>query len=1057
MKRILLFTFLMLSGWLGLNAQIVYEDFEGGVSDLAWASPDGTYNGVIANPGPDAVNGSAFVGSYTKAAGFGYSLFWVPSLSQPLDLTEYNQFKLKVWCSTATPILLKFEGPGQNVEKLATMTTAGAWNELTFDMSAGVSKDQLNKIIIFFDPGNDPSSPTYYFDDLVAYKSEFCHETFESPSGINWIGLNGTFNGAIANPGPNQVNSTATVGSFTNNPTADYNFAFGTIGSGPIDLSVYNQFGMDVWLPAATSVLFILEGAGEKKEVKKYVPIGNAWQRITFDMSDAAGFTTINKILIVFDPGKLDNSQTYYFDNICAYPDYCKNAVPNPDMVDDFECDRNAAYALGWDSLSVVKNPAPDGANISAKVGKWNDPAGPGTEYAALVIAYENPIDLATRNQFSCKVWAPKAGTLLLKIEGGIGQKEVAVPVTEINKWVEYSVDFSSEVGKGHRRLVMFFNAGQNGEAGDVYYVDDIKLSAPTVTPPLEDFQGSLKLGWQSLNQDETLHGVFTGPTANPKPNSVNNSTQVGCYAKGSAAFSTLQAFTIGHFDLTVFPQFNLDVLSPAGGGTVVLQLNSPIQGNKEAEAEITTPGEWETLGFDFSAFSGISDFGELRLVFNPGVAAQGESWCIDNLRQSAVNIDPCKDVVAIPTVIDDYECQRNFKQIFYGAGDLKVVNNPHLTPENGSLKVGEYTDPAGAGTEFAGLGMEFTQSPDLTIYNHLQLQVWSPAANVPFMFKLEGGSPQVEIRDTLTTANAWHKFDIDFSQHIGTNNTKLIIFFNVQSPTGGGTYFIDNVKWSRAGYNGCIVDHETPNTTFSNFKYFANGALETSGYQFEVVNNPNPSGINTSAKIGKFVKAGDGAPFAGMYADLEAPIDFKGVKTIKAKVHMDHVGNFAVKLEGSQTGAPNLELKVPNTALNAWEQLTYDFSTVPDNAEYKRLTLFFDLGIDATGTDVTSYFDDIVVGNGGCAPIISVFNPSPLEPMVVAPNPVTDRLRVENFRDISRLEIFNSLGQRVAWLNTAGDTQTEIDVTRFPAGMYSLTGFDGQGKPVGYAKFVKQ
>lgn len=183
-----------------------------------------------------------------------------------------------------------------------------------------------------------------------------------------------------------------------------------------------------------------------------------------------------------------------------------------------------------------------------------------------------------------------------------------------------------------------------------------------------------------------------------------------------------------------------------------------------------------------------------------------------------------------------------------------------------------------------------------------------------------------------------------------------------------GATYFIDDLKWVRAGYNGCIDDHETAATSIDKFTYFANGHLEAEGYTFEIVNNPNPTGVNLPTKVGKFVKASDGAPFAGMYADLGAPIDFKGVKTIKAKVHMDHMGNFAVKLEGSAIGAPAIELPVANTKTNQWEELTYDFSSVPDNAEYQRLTLFFDLTIDATGQDVTSYFDDLVVGTGACA-----------------------------------------------------------------------------------------
>lgn len=1041
-----------------VRAQVVYEDFESGAPSLNWIGLNGTFDGAIANPDKSGINTSNYVGSYTNNPNYDFC-FALYTFANPLDISEFNQFKMKIWSPTApAKALLKLEGPGgPPVEKFVDITVANQWVEYTFDLSAGASYTHLKTILVSFNSFVLGDSKTYYFDDIVAVRSERCYETFEGSSDINWIGLNGAFNGAIANPGPNQVNSTATVGSFTNNPNFDFNFAFGTIATGPIDLSVFNQFALDVWLPSPASVLFKLEGTGQALEKVKYVPVGGAWQRITFDMSGAAGFTTINKILIVFNPGKTGDDKTYYFDNLCAYPNTCQGTTPNPDIIDDFECNRNAAYALGWDSLSVVKNPFPTGDNNSAKVGRWNDPAGPGTEWAALVIANPVPIDLTQRTEFSVQVWAPKTGKLLLKLEGGPNPpKEVFVDITEINKWVTAKADFGDQAGKGHTRWVLFFNAGVNGEPGDVYYFDNVKLAAPAEAPPIEDFENGLSLGWQPLDQNTALHGTFNAPTPNPNPNSINNSPNVGCYTKGSSPFSTLQAFSLTAFDLSKLPQFNVDVLSPASGGKVTMQLSSPTQGNKSAEATVTTPGQWETLNFDFSAFDNITDFIEMRFLFNAGTAAAGQTWCLDNVRQSKATVDPCVGTVPIPNIIDDFECQRNFTQIFYGASDLKVVNNPHLRPENGSLKVGEYKDPAGPGTEFAGIGYEFAAPPDLSVYNQLQLQVWSPFNDVPFLFKLEGGPTPVEIFDTLRGgANRWHRFNIDFSKHIGTQNTKLVIFVNVLSATGGGTYYIDNIRWARAGYNGCIADYEKPQTSITNFRYFANGSLEQTGYQFEIVDNPNPSGINTSSKVGKFVKAGDALPFAGMYADLEAPIDWKGVKQVRAKVLMDHIGNFAVKVEGDAVNGFFLEIPVANTKINSWEELTFDFSAVPDNSEFKRLTIFFDLGINATGQNVTSYFDDLVIGNGACTSV-SVWQPLPLEPMKVSPNPTNQWLRVENFDNVTRLAITDLVGRRVAEVNTSGDQRTDLDVSQLPAGIYVLTGFNAYGLPVGVAKFIK-
>ncbi|MBK8193865.1 MAG: T9SS type A sorting domain-containing protein [Lewinellaceae bacterium] len=1058
MKKLILATILAFMTCLGVNAQIVYEDFEGGTSDLAWAAADGTYNGVIANPAPDAVNGSGFVGSYTKAAGFGYSLFWVPSLAQPLDLSGFNRLKLKVWCSAATPVLLKFEGTGPAIEKTAVMPAAGEWVELTFDMSKAENYTGLTKIIIFFDPGNDPSSNTYYFDDLVAEKNENIIEDFETPSGITWTDINGVFNGAVTNPSVDQYNGSTTVGSFTNDPGSDYSFAFGTL-SAPLDLTTYNQFKIKMRAPKATQILFKIEGAGEAKEEVKNVAVTNAWQEYTFDFSSAKDFTTINKILVVFSPGVSGSMDTFYIDDIKAYPQGpCEGFTPDPEILDNFDCIRKATYGLGWDSLDVVKNPAPGVDNNSPKVGRVRDRAGMGTEYYPLVIDYENPIDLITNNQFGLKLWAPKTGTLLLKIEGSAnnGPKEVPVQVTEINKWVEYSVDFSDQVGKGHKRLVMFFNAGVNGEDGDIYYIDDIKLASQKGVN-VEDFQGTQTvLGWQPLNQDDVLHGVFTAPTANPSPNSVNNSTQVGCYAKGVSPLSTLQAFSLTDFDLSTYSQFNIDVLSPAAAavGTVVrMQLSSPTQGNKEAEATISTPGAWETLGFDFSAFSAITDFSEVRLIFDPGTAASGASWCIDNLTQSLTTVDPCLGTVPDLQIVDDFECQRNYDNIFYGASDLKVVNNPHQTTDNASLKVGEYTDPAGAGTEFAGIGFQLPAPPDLSLANQLEVQVYAPFDNVPFLFKLQTGGAQVEIFDTLPEKNKWYTFSIDFSSAVNTTNTQLVIFPNVLSPTGGGTYFIDNIRWRRAGYNGCVGDQEAANTTLGNFTYFNNNPYD--GQTAAIVDNPAPGGINTSTKVIRYIQSASAPIFSGAYAQLDANIDFKGTKQIKAKVWMDHLGLFTMKVEVFGNQFPAVEIDQPNTKVNEWEELTFDFSAVTDDAKYPRLTVLVDKGGIGTGTDVVTYFDDIVIGEGACG-IIGTFTPRTIEAMRIAPNPVSDRLRVEIPDGVVRMDVYNVFGQRLTSINVSG-TQANIEVSGLSAGIYTLTGFNEQGVLVGNAKFVKQ
>ncbi|MBK8923102.1 MAG: hypothetical protein IPM81_16575 [Saprospirales bacterium] len=80
-------------------------------------------------------------------------------------------------------------------------------------------------------------------------------------------------------------------------------------------------------------------------------------------------------------------------------------------------------------------------------MGEWRPVEG--SSYAALVITNGDVIDLSARNRFGLKVWAPKPAICCSKSRAARGRKEIAVPMTETNKWVECSVDFSDQIGKG--------------------------------------------------------------------------------------------------------------------------------------------------------------------------------------------------------------------------------------------------------------------------------------------------------------------------------------------------------------------------------------------------------------------------------------------------------------------------------------------------------------------------------------------------------------------------------------------------------------------------------
>ncbi len=884
------------------------------------------------------------------------------------------------------------------------------------------------------------------------------YENFEGGPQLEWNPFgDGTFNGAVANPAdqdPLGINNSAQVGSYTKSGAHAYSLLIAFTDE-PMDLSVNNQFHIQINSSVASQFIFKLEGAGEA--IERTINIGqtNTWIDYHIDLSAAAGFTTINKIIIFFDPGVTESADTYLFDNIRATAaGACAGTVADNLIVDDFECQRNGTIIIpGLLELSPLANPDASGINTSSTVGRYADVNGP---WQALVY------DWHTSNQFplgaesstiNIKVWAPVAGVLKYKLEGGLSPAvERDVMITEVNTWVEYSVDFSDQVGASHEKLVFFFNAGVEPGADDIYYIDDISFSAPPAAEALEDFEPQ-KLAWESLGS-AAVFGTFNGQIANPDMTAPNTTANVGSYTKGSSLFGAIRAQLPAGFNIGTLPQLNLDVWAPAGATMVSMKLFSPTEGLKEVIVELVGTQAWETLNFNFETFEAIADFERVEIQF--GNTGNSGIWYFDNLVQGQSTVDPCADVTPVATIIDDFSCQRN-ATITNGLDRLEVVNNPvpgGLVPDPLN-KVGRYDDPLDA---WSALVWQFDGAVDLSTYNQLSVKVWSPVI-VPMLFKLEGGTVNpVEVFTDVTATGQWVRYQIDFSDHVGVDHNKLAIFFGAGVEHGDQQiFYIDDVEWKRAPYTGCIATFDSPELTLPTWAYFGNNELE--GTPFMMVENPAPDAVNGAGMVGVFQEAPGAQVWAGMFADLSAPIAMPiDNKTVSMKVWMDHAGPVVMKMEAGVDGAPNSgDVIVEYTTPNAWADLTFDYSFLPDGAQYNRITLILDIATAPEAEIRTSYFDDIRVAGGSCT-TVGIFEPAQVDALRVMPNPVADMLRVQNPGEARTFRVTNMLGQLVRVQQFVGqDMAYDIDFTGLESGVYILTGYDATGRLVANAKVVKQ
>jgi hypothetical protein len=126
-------------------------------------------------------------------------------------------------------------------------------------------------------------------------------------------------------------------------------------------------------------------------------------------------------------------------------------------------------------------------------------------------------------------------------------------------------------------------------------------------------------------------------------------------------------------------------------------------------------------------------------------------------------------------------------------------------------------------------------------------------------------------------------------------------------------------------------------------------------GTVYDAVANPNASGINTSAKVGKYVKGMDGN-WAGIETKLSAKLDFSVNTAFKYKVYSPVAGRALFKLEAADGSATPVEVFANVTSVNQWQELTFDFSAASNN-KFDKIALFLDFDNNNGGT---FYLDDI-------------------------------------------------------------------------------------------------
>jgi hypothetical protein len=336
---------------------------------------------------------------------------------------------------------------------------------------------------------------------------------------------------------------------------------------------------------------------------------------------------------------------------------------------------------------------------------------------------------------------------------------------------------------------------------------------------------------------------------------------------------------------------------------------------------------------------------------------------------------------ISVAQVIENYEVQKMNLFSNGNGGGLSVVPNPDPTGANTSAMVCKWVIGGTGRDPWAGWYGPATV--DVTTNKYVHMLIWKNRKS-PVDFKLEVGDdpntgdiyPMNGVDNGNATTGAWEELVFDFTAFTGTYKQIVPIpdFENPLTTTEDQTLYFDYMY-----VNNDPAVGSAPVVVLEDFEHIPQNIMLgdplTDMSSFELVPNPDKSGIDLSDYVMKLHRDKDGVPWCGFWgkvADYPAvgEIDITTNKYVHYKVWKPRVSPCFFKLEGGTDGTSERESATVQTKTNAWEDIVFDFSDM--TGTYPIIALMPDK-LDPVGLDddIDIYFDDIVVNN----------DPNPVQP----------------------------------------------------------------------------
>jgi hypothetical protein len=439
----------------------------------------------------------------------------------------------------------------------------------------------------------------------------------------------------------------------------------------------------------------------------------------------------------------------------------------------------------------------------------------------------------------------------------------------------------------------------------------------------------------------------------NPDATGINTSARVAQSVKPAGAETWAGTYlTLGNpIDFSTNKIFKVKVWSPKAGADVKLKVENLDDGNIFYEGDVltTVSSQWEELSFDFSGIDVGQSYQKVVIFFDFGNTGDGSTYYFDDVKLVPGNVPST-------SMVQDFEGEAPTFTVFGNIDDIEVVANPDPSGANTTATTAKMIKTSGAET-WAGTFFETGTPLDFDNYSKIKVMTWSPKSGIDIKVKLENQDASVTYETDVFNAsvNAWEDLTFDFSEAPVADYVRIVIFFDFGNPGDGSEYYFDEIRLANDGGGPTSMIFEDFEGEAPEFTVFGNIA------GIEVISNPDPSGVNTTATVAQMTKTASSETWAGAFFELDAPLDLVTYSKINVATWSPKSGIMVkVKLE-NQDASITHEVDVFNASTDSWENLTYDFSEAPV-ADYVRVVIFFDFG--NPGDDSIYYFDEFGLTN---------------------------------------------------------------------------------------------